>query len=92
MFQILQERADKICEMASVMNQSILIDEERQAHEQELVSRLLTENKVMINGGEYLGEALVLLKIDCKLNILLEGNTWRRNYKLFVINRGYVRC
>ena len=32
--------------MASVMNQSIQIDEERYAKEQELMSRLLTENKV----------------------------------------------
>ena len=34
--------------MASVMNQSIQIDEERQVQEQELISRLLTENKVML--------------------------------------------
>ena len=38
--------------MAGVMNQSIQIDEERYAKEQELMSRLLTENKVFlpING------------------------------------------
>ena len=46
LLQLLQDRADKICEMASVMNQSIQIDEERYAKEQELMSRLLTENKV----------------------------------------------
>jgi hypothetical protein len=32
--------------MASVMNESIQIDEERDAQEKELLSRLLTENKV----------------------------------------------
>ena len=36
--------------MASVMNQSIQIDEERYAKEQELMSRLLTENKVSFIG------------------------------------------
>ena len=46
--QLLQDRADKICEMAGVMNQSIQIDEERYAKEQELMSRLLTENKVFL--------------------------------------------
>ena len=46
LFQLLQESADKICEMASVMNQSIQIDEEGQAQEKELMSRLVTENKV----------------------------------------------
>ena len=45
---MLQDRADKICEMAGVMNQSIQIDEERYAKEQELMSRLLTENKVFL--------------------------------------------
>ena len=47
-FQLLQERADKICEMASVMQRSMQIDEENQAREQELMSRLITENKVNI--------------------------------------------
>ena len=50
LFKLLQDRADKICEMASVMNQSIQIDEERYAKEQELMSRLLTENKVSFIG------------------------------------------
>jgi hypothetical protein len=45
-FQLLQERADKICEMAGVMQRSVQIDEENQAREQELMSRLITENKV----------------------------------------------
>ena len=49
LFQLLQERADKICEMASVMQQSVQIDEENQAREQELMSRLMTENKVSID-------------------------------------------
>ena len=43
---MLQERADKICEMANVMQKSIQIDEENMAKEQELMARLVTENKV----------------------------------------------
>ena len=46
MSQVLQERADKICEMANVMQKSIQIDEENMAKEQELMARLVTENKV----------------------------------------------
>ena len=45
-FQLLQERADKICEMANVMQKSIQIDDESLAKEQELLARLITENKV----------------------------------------------
>jgi len=41
---VLQDRADKICEMAAVMNQAIQIDDENQAKEKELISKLLTEN------------------------------------------------
>jgi len=42
---LLQERADKICEMANVMQKSIQIDDESLAKEQELLARLITENK-----------------------------------------------
>merc|ERR1712142_1112435 len=42
---MLQERVDKICEMAAVMNQAIRIDEHAQTQEQEVMSRLITENK-----------------------------------------------
>ena len=45
-FQLLQDRADKICEMANVMQKSIQIDDENLAKEQELLARLITENKV----------------------------------------------
>ena len=45
---MLQERADKICEMANVMQKSIQIDEENMAKEQELMARLVTENKVSL--------------------------------------------
>ena len=54
---MLQDRADKICEMANVMQKSIQIDEENMAKEQELMARLATENKVgpikkpMVYGG-----------------------------------------
>ena len=44
--QMLQDRADKICEMANVMQKSIQIDEESINKEQELMARLVTENKV----------------------------------------------
>ena len=44
--QLLQERADKICEMANVMQKSIQIDDDSLAKEQELLARLITENKV----------------------------------------------
>ena len=43
---MLQDRVDKICEMAAVMNQSIQLDDQAQSQEQEVMSRLITENKV----------------------------------------------
>ena len=43
---MLQDRADKICEMAIVMQKSIQIDEQSINKEQELMARLVTENKV----------------------------------------------
>ena len=43
---MLQERVDKICEMAAVMNQSIRLDDQAQSQEQEVMARLITENKV----------------------------------------------
>ena len=43
---MLQDRADKICEMANVMQKSIQIDEESINKEKELLARLVTENKV----------------------------------------------
>lgn len=42
---MLQDRADKICEMANVMQKSIQIDEQSINKEQELMARLVTENK-----------------------------------------------
>lgn len=47
--QVLQDRVDKICEMANVMQKSIQIDEQSLAKEQELMARLVTENKVCFN-------------------------------------------
>ena len=46
--QVLQDRADKICEMANVMQKSIQIDEDSVKKEQELMARLVTENKVSL--------------------------------------------
>ena len=43
---MLQDRVDKICEMATVMNRSIELDDRAQSQEQEIMSRLITENKV----------------------------------------------
>jgi len=42
---MLQDRVDKICEMATVMNRSIELDDRAQSQEQEIMSRLITENK-----------------------------------------------
>ena len=44
---MLQDRVDKICEMAIVMNRSIELDDRAQSQEQEIMSRLITENKVI---------------------------------------------
>ena len=44
--QLLQERTDRIMEMAGVMSQSIQIDDGFLAREEEIRSRLVTENKV----------------------------------------------
>ena len=44
--QQLQEKTDQICEMASVMTKSIQLDEEFAAKDEEVKSRLVTENKV----------------------------------------------
>ena len=44
---MLQDRVDKICEMATVMNRSIELDDRAQSQEQEIMSRLITENKVI---------------------------------------------
>ena len=77
--QLLQDRADKICEMAGVMNQSIQIDEERYAKEQELMSRLLTENKVFlpINSVQF------VVGINAGASCLLPFE---------IIFRGFERC
>ena len=44
---MLQDRADKICEMATVMNKSIQIDEQNMVRQQEAMARLVAENKVI---------------------------------------------
>ena len=44
---MLQDRVDKICEMATVMNRSIELDDRAQSQEREIMSRLITENKVI---------------------------------------------
>lgn len=42
---VMQDRADKICEMANIMQKSIQIDEENIAKEHETMARLITENR-----------------------------------------------
>ena len=60
---MLQDRADKICEMANVMQKSIQIDEENMAKEQELMARLVTENKVSPNESTYPRRSVILTTI-----------------------------
>lgn len=42
---MLQQRTDQVCEMAAVMKESVKLDEAANSHQQELLSRLITENK-----------------------------------------------
>ncbi len=51
LYQLLQAKTDRIFEMASVMHRSIEIDNQFQATEQKLKSRLITENEVIMLGG-----------------------------------------
>ena len=44
--QVLQEKTDQICEMASIMQNSIQLDEDCAARDNEVRTRLVTENKV----------------------------------------------
>jgi len=43
--QMLAERTEKVCEMAAVMKESVRVDEEACTQQQELMARLMTENK-----------------------------------------------
>jgi len=43
--QLLAERTEKVCEMAAVMKESVRVDEEACNQQQELMARLITENK-----------------------------------------------
>ena len=59
---MLQDKTDRIMEMAGVMSQSIKIDDGFLAREEEIRSRLVTENKVRIwritiqSGASYLSQ------------------------------------
>jgi hypothetical protein len=44
--QIICQQSDKIAEMAAVMQKVIQVDENNAVHEEELLTRLATENKV----------------------------------------------
>jgi len=43
--QMLAERTEKVCEMAAVMKEAVRVDEETCNQQQELMARLITENK-----------------------------------------------
>lgn len=43
--QLLAERTEKVCEMACVMKEAVRVDEETTNQQQELLARLITENK-----------------------------------------------
>ena len=47
--QLLAERTEKVCEMAGVMKEAVRVDDEDCSRQQELLSRLATENKVSVN-------------------------------------------
>ena len=44
--QMLAERTEKVCEMAAVMKEAVRVDEETCNEQQELVVRLVTENRL----------------------------------------------
>ena len=69
--------------MASVMNQSIQIDEERYAKEQELMSRLLTENKVSFIGTDLLSGSGLFVSLN------EPGNFFNI---ISLINRDFEKC
>ena len=43
---MLAERTEKVCEMAAVMREAVKVDEENTNLQQEVMARLITENKV----------------------------------------------
>ena len=43
---MLAEKTEKVCEMAAVMKEALKMDEENCHSQQELMARLVTENKV----------------------------------------------
>jgi len=45
--QMLAERTEKVCEMAAVMKEAVRVDEDTCNQQQELMARLITENKVV---------------------------------------------
>ena len=47
LWQLLAERTEKVCEMAGVMKEAVRVDDEDCSRQQELLSRLATENKVI---------------------------------------------
>jgi len=46
---MLQEKADKICEMANVMQKSIELDDASAVRDKEVHARLVVENKVCVS-------------------------------------------
>ena len=46
LYQMLAVRTEKVCEMAAVMKEAVKVDEENTNLQQEVMARLITENKV----------------------------------------------
>ena len=47
---MLGDRTEKVCEMAAVMKEAVKMDEENTNLQQEVMARLITENKVGFTG------------------------------------------
>ena len=47
---MLADRTEKVCEMAAVMKEAAKVDEENTNLQQEVMARLITENKVRVSG------------------------------------------
>jgi len=71
--ELLQDRADKICEMAAIMSKSVQMDDEDIAKEQERFVRLVTENNCLRDLLE------ISLKGGSQFNRLISPSTTDRD-------------
>jgi len=66
--QLLAERTEKVCEMAGVMKEAVRVDDEDCSRQQELLSRLATENKglrELLDIAQRSSSGPRLKKLDC---------------------------